>query len=386
MWVVTRSVKTVVTETRHTMTDQGLTYEGTGVNYAAMDPAKVNAQEIGRTTAGNLERHGYREVTASRGESCYLIENDVHFLALVIEGLGSKNLVTDVMWHLLGAFGYEKAAQDTVAMIVNDMITLGALPMVVGQYLGLGSDRWLTNPARSGSLALGWADACNQAGAVYGSGETPTLRDIIYPTAADIAGAAMGIIQPKDRRIDPATIAEGDDIVLLGGTGVHANGLTLIRDLSDVVSFKECLEDGRMFGEAVLDPTPIYVPVIAAVLDAGIRPHYAVNITGHGWRKLMRAEQPFAYVMTRVPDPQPIFSFIQHHGRISDREMYGNYNMGAGFAIYVKSEDSARVIELSQACGIEAWVCGHIEKCDKNKKVVIEPIDLEYDENTLSVR
>lgn len=368
------------------MTDQPMTYAGSGVNYAAMDPVKVNAQEIGRSTAHNLERFGYREVPESRGESVYLMEADDHYLGFIIEGLGTKNLVADAMSHMLGRYGYEKGAQDAVAMIVNDMITLGVLPMVIGQYLAVGSDRWFANPTRSGGLILGWAQACEQSGAAYGCGETPTLRDIIYPTAADIAGASVGMIRPKDRRIDPSTIQAGDAIVMLASSGIHANGLTLIRDLSELVSYREPLEDGRMFGEAVLDPTHIYVPVIDAVLSAGIRPHYGVNITGHGWRKLMRATEPFVYVIERVPEPQPLFGFIQRHGRITDWEMYGNYNMGAGFALYVDAGDADPVVQLSRSCGIDAWIPGYIEKRGDEKKVVIEPKQLEYEGDTLGVR
>jgi phosphoribosylformylglycinamidine cyclo-ligase len=368
------------------MTDQPMTYAGSGVNYAAMDPVKVKAQEVGRSTARHLERFGFCEVPESRGESVYLIEGEDHYLAFIVEGLGTKNLVADAMWHVLGRYGYQKAAQDAVAMIVNDMITLGALPMVIGQYLAVGSDRWFANQERSGGLTLGWAQACDQVGASYGCGETPTLRDIIYPTAADIAGASLGIIKPKDRRIDPLTIQSGDAIVILASSGVHANGLTLIRDLSDLVSYKTPMDDGRMFGEAVLDPTHLYVPVIEAVLDAGIRPHYGVNITGHGWRKLMRTVEPFVYVIERIPEPQPVFGFIQRHGQIDEREMYGNYNMGAGFALYVDPKDADKVIKLSLDCGIGAHVAGYIEKRGNEKKVVIEPKGLEYDGSTLSVR
>ncbi len=364
----------------------GMTYEGSGVNYRAMDPAKVNAQEVGRTTAHNLKRFGYEEVSWSRGESVYLMEGAANYLGFIIEGLGTKNLVADAMWHLLGRSGYEKAAQDAVAMIVNDMITLGCLPMVIGQYLAVGSERWFANPERSGSLAVGWANSCDAVGATYGPGETPTLRDVLYPTAADIAGASTGMIRTKEQLMDPRTIQDGDSIVILMGSGVHANGLTLIRDLSEQVHYGTKLDDGRMFGEAVLDPTPLYVPVIEAIQDAGIRPRYGVNITGHGWRKLMRPVEPFIYVIERTPEPPAIFDFIQRHGKISDREMFGNYNMGAGFALYVDPDDVTEVIMLAQVCGVSAFLAGFIEKQGDTKKVVIQPNGLEYEGKTLAVR
>lgn len=368
------------------MAERQRTYAETGVNYAAMDPAKVNAQSVGRTTSHHLERFGYKEVEWSRGESVYLMEGPHNYLGFVVEGLGTKNLVSDVMWHLLGKTGYEKAAQDAVAMIVNDMITLGVLPMVVGQYLGVGSDRWFANPSRSSELAIGWGDACNDAGAVYGPGETPTLRDVIYPTAADIAGASMGMIRSKDMLINPANIRPGDIIITLASSGIHANGLTLVRDLADLVPYRERLSDGRMFGEAVLDPTPIYVPLIEALQDRGIIPHYTVNITGHGWRKLMRAQQPFVYRIVNVPAPQPIFSFIQSRYSVSLREMYANYNMGAGFALIVDPADAEAVLSAAGSFGYKATVAGAVLEERGRKAVEIAPLRLVFEEDDLAVR
>lgn len=368
------------------MADGQGTYAGTGVDYAAMDPAKVNAQSVGRSTAHHLEHFGYKEVEWSRGESVYLMEGPDHYLGFVVEGLGTKNLVSDAMWPLLGKTGYDKAAQDAVAMIVNDMITLGVLPMVVGQYLGLGSSRWLKNESRSRDLALGWRDACDEAGAVYGPGETPTLRDVIYPTAADIAGASVGMIRPKDMLINPANIRPGDIIITLAGSGIHANGLTLVRDLADLVPYRETLSDGRMFGEAVLDPTPIYVPLIQALQDRSIVPHYAVNITGHGWRKLMRAQQPFVYRIEEVPAPQPIFHFIMERYGVDIKEMYGNYNMGAGFALIVDADDAEAVVNAAAGFGYKALIAGCVMQDGDRKAVEIAPLGLVFEEGTLAVR
>ncbi len=361
-------------------------YGRSGVNYGAMDPVKVNAQHIGLATAHNLLRFGFREISWSRGESVYLIEGDDLILGFVVEGLGTKNLVTDVMWHVLGVMFYDKVGRDAVCMILNDMITLGVMPMVVGQYLAAGSDRWFANPAKSGSLAVGWAQTCDEAGACYGCGETPTLRDIIFPTAVDIAGASMGMIKPKDRLINPANITGGDAIVLLGSSGIHANGLTALRDLAELVSYRETMDDGRMFGEAILDPTTLYVPVMEAILDAGIRPHYAVNITGHGWRKIMRAVKPFVYRLNFVPELQAIFRFIQSRTGASLNEMYATLNMGVGFVLIVRQEDVDEVIALAQAYNIPAWRGGGVEKRGDEKKLIIEPLGIEYDGSTLAVR
>ena len=85
-----------------------------------------------------------------------------------------------------------------------------------------------------------------------------------------------------------------------------------------------------------------------ACQDAGIRLHYAAHITGHGWRKLMRLEEPFVYRMTDVGRPQAVFEFIQNHGPVDLREMYATFNMGAGFAAYVDAKDAEACVRVAR--------------------------------------
>jgi phosphoribosylformylglycinamidine cyclo-ligase len=182
-------------------------------------------------------------------------------------------------------------------------------------------------------------------------------------------------------------IEHGDAIILLASSGIHANGLTLARALADALpgGYLTELADGRTYGETLLDPTHIYVGLIEDCLDRGVRIHYAVNITGHGWRKLMRADAPFAYAIETLPRPLPIFDFIQRHGAVDDREAYGNLNMGAGFALYVPEADVATVLDVARNAPFAAWRAGHIERSGE-KKVVIGPKAIEYRGSTLAVR
>ena len=84
----------------------------------------------------------------------------------------------------------------------------------------------------------------------------------------------------------------------------------------------------------------IYVRLVARLLEAGIRPHYAVHITGHGWRKLMRLEQPFVYRVTTVRPAGSLFDFICQRGPVGLEEAYATFNMGAGFALYLSEADT----------------------------------------------
>jgi phosphoribosylformylglycinamidine cyclo-ligase len=145
------------------------------------------------------------------------------------------------------------------------------------------------------------------------------------------------------------------------------------------------LSDGRFYGEALLDPTIIYVSLVEDCFNEGVDIHYAVNITGHGWRKLMRATQPFAYLIDHIPVPHPVFSFIQEHGPVDDKEAYANLNMGAGFALYVRESDVRKVLTIAHLLGMSASRAGYIES-SKVKRVLINPLGLEYLGPTLGVR
>lgn len=106
-----------------------LSYESSGVNYDQLDAFKRACQRAAKTTASALAAHGYAEPASTRGESAYLIEAADHFLAHVEEGLGTKNLVADAVYAQTGKNFYREIAIDTVATIVNDLITCGALPI-----------------------------------------------------------------------------------------------------------------------------------------------------------------------------------------------------------------------------------------------------------------
>lgn len=365
----------------------GNTYKGSGVDYDAMDPFKREAQLAGRQTADAIERFGFREVPESRGESVYLIETPWGYIALVEEGLGTKNRAADRMRELTGKSYYHHIAQDTVAMNVNDMITLGALPLTTAMHLAVGDSNWFNDKERSSDLIRGWKDACKLAGCTWGGGETPTLKGVVVPGASVLSVSATGIIMPKERRI-MGNIAHGDAIIFIASSGIHANGLTLARKIADDVLPKGYLTElpgGRTYGETLLDPTEIYVSLIEECLNAGMAIHYTVNITGHGWRKLMRFPCDFDYVIDCLPPQLPIFAFLQEYGRVSDEEAYGNLNMGAGFALYVPETEAHRVIAMAKQLGYTALIAGYIERSHK-KRVVIRPNNLVFGGETLGVR
>ena len=366
-----------------------LSYESSGVNYDQLDAFKRACQQAARTTAPLLSAHGYAEPADTRGESCYLMEADDHFLAHVEEGLGTKNLVADAVYAQTGENFYREIAIDTVATIVNDLVTCGALPISVAMHAAVGESDWFSDTPRMQALVDGWAEGCRQAGAVWGGGETPTLRGIVEPHAIVLAGSAVGRVAPKQRRITGA-VQEGDAIVFLASSGVQTNGLSLCRLIADRLpaGYQTPIGhgDARTYGQALLAPSVIYVNFVRACQQAGIGLHYVSHVTGHGWRKLMRLEAPFVYEI-HSPRPAPaVFQFLMEAGPIDLREAYATFNMGVGFAAYVAPADLEATLAAARAGGYDAWHAGTVRKEGERKAVTVPALGLEFDGSTLQVR
>jgi phosphoribosylformylglycinamidine cyclo-ligase len=365
----------------------GLSYEQSGVDYGTLDAFKRACQRAAAGTTAALSAHGLSEPAGIRGESAYLLEAPDEYLAHVEEGLGTKNRVADAMERLGRRGFYRNVGIDTVATMVNDLITVGALPISIAMHAAVGDAAWFKDEQRAAELADGFAEGCRLSDAVWGGGETPTLRGIVSPETIVLAGSALGRIRPKLHRI-AGDVRAGDAIVFLASSGVQTNGLTLCRALAERLpqGYLTPIADGRAYGEALLDASVIYVRFLAALQANNIRPHYAVHVTGHGWRKLMRLAEPFIYRITEVREPPPVFRFIQQHGPVELREAYATFNMGVGFAVYVDPAQASQCIDLAQRAGYPAWLAGKVEKQGNRKAVEIGPLGITFEGETLQVR
>jgi phosphoribosylformylglycinamidine cyclo-ligase len=366
-----------------------LSYESSGVRYDQLDAFKRACQQAARTTAPLLKEHGYTEPATTRGESAYLIEAADHYLAHVEEGLGTKNLVADSVYAATGKNFYREIAIDTVATIVNDLATCGALPISVAMHAAVGDSDWFADAPRMNALVTGWAEGCRQAGAVWGGGETPTLKGIVNPDTIVLAGSAIGKIAPKSLRIT-GDVRDGDSIIFLASSGVQTNGLSLCRLIAEKLpqGYQTPIGhgDSRTYGEALLAPSVIYVKFVAECQRRSLKLNYVAHVTGHGWRKLMRLEEPFVYEITNPREPLPLFKFLQESGPITEREMYATFNQGIGFAAYVDPASADAVLAAAQASGYEAWLAGRVKKAGSRKAVVVPPLGLTFEGDTLQVR
>ena len=365
-----------------------LSYEQAGVNYDLIDPLKVAAQRAAAATGGQLTAHGFTEVAASRGESAYVIDVGPFYLASIVECLGSKALVADEMHLLTGKSYYAGIAQDTIAMAVNDLITVGATPLVVQAYWAAGGSEWFADAQRAQALVAGWKRACEVCGVAWGGGETPALAGIVADGRIDLAASCTGLVNPKQRLSLGEHLAAGDAIVLLASSGIHANGLSLARKLVERLDkgYLTPVAPGSelIYGDALLAPTTLYSPVTEALFRAGIIPHYCANITGHGWRKLLRHPAEFTYRIDRVPEVPAVLQFMQQHAGQDKHEAYSTLNMGAGFALFVAADEAERTVAIAKTQGVDAIVAGRVEAGEK--QLLIEPLGIRYGNDALQLR
>lgn len=364
-----------------------LSYESSGVRYDQLDAFKRACQKAARTTAGLLADHGYSEPVTTRGESAYLIEAEDHYLAHVEEGLGTKNLVADAVYAQSGRCFYREIGIDTVATIVNDLVTCGALPISVAMHAAVGDSAWFADAKRAHDLVSGFAEGCRAAGAVWGGGETPTLRGVVDPETIVLAGSAIGKIAPKTQRIT-GEIRAGDAIIFLASSGVQTNGLTLCRQIAGQIpkGYATPIGDGRTYGEALLAPSVIYVAFVRECQRRKLKLNYVAHVTGHGWRKLMRLEEPFVYEINELRDEPALFKFLRASGPIDLREAYATFNMGIGFAAYVSPEIANEVALVAKASGYDAWVAGIVRKEGNRKAVAVPSLGITFEGDTLQVR
>ena len=365
---------------------QPLSYEQAGVVYDLIDPLKVAAQRAAAATASQLAGHGFSEIAASRGESAYVIDVGPFYLASIVECLGSKALVADEMQRLTGRSFYAGIAQDTLAMAINDLITVGATPLVVQAYWAAGGSEWFADADRAQALVRGWQAACETCGVAWGGGETPALAGIVEVGRIDLAASCTGIVQPKSRLSLGDRLGPGDAIVLVASSGIHANGLSLARKLADRLpqGYLTEVSPGLSFGEALLAPTVLYSPLTEALFRAGVTPHYCANVTGHGWRKLLRHPKSLRYHIDQLPPVPPVLRFIQQQALMSDEDAYGTLNMGAGFALFVGNEDLPATLEVARQVGLSAIHAGRVEA--GAKQLVIEPLKLQFGGDALQLR
>lgn len=339
-------------------------YRRAGVDYAALDAGKRDALSLALSTSSLLGAHGAVARDDSRGEPAFVFEWEGRALAFVLEGLGTKSMIARALEDEVGPGGFANVAYDTVAAIVNDLCCVGALPLVVNAYFATGESSWYARHDRHQALLEGWREACVDAGAAWGGGESPTLPGLVSPHDIELAGCAVGAVPAGREPLLGDRLEVGDEIVFVASSGLHANGASLARAVADELPLRYAtpLPSGRSYGEALLDPSLIYAPLVRVLMQSPIAVHYISHITGHGLLKLMRPRRELGYEIDRLPPVPEVLTMIVSHSGMEPREAYSTLNMGVGLAVYAAAGSGREVVAAAQATGLAAHVAGRVTK------------------------
>jgi phosphoribosylformylglycinamidine cyclo-ligase len=361
-------------------------YRRSGVDYEVLDEVKREAIALASATAPLLAASAGAEIAESRGSSAYVFELNGTTLALVVEGLGTKSIIASEYLDATGVSRFADIARDTVAAIVNDVISVGANPLVVTAYFATGGAAWYANRDRSLDLLNGWRAACEEAGAVWGGGESPALPGIVTPGTIELAGSALGVVPAGRRPVFGNDIATGDKIVLLPSSGLHANGASLARHAAAQLpaGLLTELPSGRHLGDALLDPTLIYAPFVRGLLASPVVPKFLNGITGHGFLKIMRADVAARYEITALPEVPEVLRFLANQLGMPTSEAYSTLNMGAGYVVIVSPEGAAETLRVARATGHSALVAGHV--AEGQRALTIPSLGIEYRDDDFQLR
>ena len=362
-------------------------YERSGVDYGVLDAAKRRSLDAVAASLGAPKDRGASVVEASLGEPAQLLEVDGIVLSTVLECLGTKSVIAREVEEHLGLDCWEAIGVDLVAAAVNDLACPGALPLALGCYVATG-DASFYEGGRHASFVKGFADACAKCGAAWVGGESPGLRDVVLPGAVDLAAFALGRLPSTAEPWGPERLAPGDRIVLLASSGLHTNGASLARSVAGSLEqgWHTPLASGALYGEAVLSPSVLYPPLVAALHEDGLgrAVHYASHLTGHGLRKLMRADRELCYRLHDLPPVPEVLEFVTASAAMGDREAYATFNMGAGFALYVEPGAARAVSSFATAAGYGATLAGEVTAGER--AVVLEPLEITYRSEELALR
>ncbi len=360
------------------------------VDYDKLDPFKEESIRRLQKTLSNPERLGISVVEESIGETAVAVDigySGDFYLAFNVEGLGTKNMIAEVMAEkkrIGEGIGIDRRTlfaglgQDEMAMTLNDLTGIGATPFLFEPIVATGDSDYLTDPDKSAGIIDGFERGAAIAKVAIPGGETPTLKGIVGANTIDVAGASVGIIRPSVRLTTGDRLVKGLTIYGIESSGVHSNGVSLAREIAEKTKdgYFTKLPSGRTIGQALLTPTTIYSPFVEAMFEEEVDVRYMQPITGHGWAKIMRKKKPFRYIIENLPEPQEEFRFLQEEGPVDDEEAYKTWNMRVGWVVMAPDSDARGIRKAGEKCNLGVYELGPVE--DGEREVVIAPKNITY--------
>jgi phosphoribosylformylglycinamidine cyclo-ligase len=333
----------------------GFSYQDAGVSIEAGEHAvALMKAAVGRTRRAEVV--GGIGGFAGLFDASKLASYRRPLLATSTDGVGTKVVIAQRLGR------YDTVGIDLVAMVVDDLVSCGAEPLFMTDYVVFGRLR----PERAAAVVTGVAEGCVRAGCALIGGETAEHPGHLGPDDFDLAGAATGVVE-ADRLLGPDRVRAGDVVIGLASSGLHANGYSLARrviEASGLALDAEPAELGTSVGEELLTPTVIYARDCLA-LAAGCDVHALAHITGGGLAaNLARVLPPgTGAVLERASwRPPPVFGLFAGRGGIDAAEMERVFNMGVGMAAVVAAGDADRALRVLGSRGVTGWVLGEVTR------------------------
>ena len=333
------------------MTQKPLTYADAGVSISAGNALVKAIGPLAKSTArsgADAELGGFGGVfdvkAAGYRDPLLVAAND---------GVGTKlKLAIELNRH-------DGVGIDLVAMCANDLIVQGAEPLFFLDYYATGRLDTAVAAAVVGSIAEG----CRRAGCALIGGETAEMPGMYADGDYDLAGFCVGAVE-RSELLDGRRIAPGNVILGLASSGVHSNGYSLVRRIIADKGWDlgQPLPGGAILGEALLEPTRIYVRALLPAIRTG-RITGVAHITGGGLLENIPRVLPdncHAVIDVASWSLPPIFAVLQEGGMIAAREMARTFNCGIGMAVMTAADDAEQVTQALEQCGETVHRIGHI--------------------------
>jgi phosphoribosylformylglycinamidine cyclo-ligase len=251
---------------------------------------------------------------------------------------------------------------DLVAMSVNDLVVQGAEPLFFLDYFACGK----LDPETGAAVVAGISDGCKQAGCALIGGETAEMPGVYHGGDYDLAGFAVGAAE-RGTLLPTKDIGVGDVVIGIASSGVHSNGYSLVRKVVEASGLAwnapAPFAPGRTLGEAVLEPTRIYVKSCLAAIRETNAVKALAHITGGGFPDNIPRVLPEGLSvrldLARVP-VLPVFKWLARTGNIAEAEMLRTFNCGLGMIAVVAADKAAAVIAVLEREGESARIVGEV--------------------------
>jgi phosphoribosylformylglycinamidine cyclo-ligase len=285
-------------------------------------------------------------------------------LASSTDGVGTKVAIAQAIDK------HDTIGQDLVAMVVDDIVVVGAEPLFMTDYIACGK----LVPERIAAIVGGIARACEATGTALVGGETAEHPGLLGVDDYDVAGAAVGVVE-ADELLGPDRVRHGDVVLAMAASGLHSNGFSLVRHIFSErgVGYGDRAEDlGASYGEALLEPTALYTGPLLRVLGdpatAGAI-HSLSHVTGGGIAaNLARVLPAGSWVeLDRATwSPLPVFRHLADLGGHTLESLEGAWNLGIGMFAVVAEDRAAAVAERLRAEGVDTWTAGAVSTADRD--------------------